>query len=471
MEIQTAKKLMAMVFAAMLLMLMSAGTVSATVTVEKLTQLTTDPAHDHNPQWSPNGNEIVFQRMSNPQKMIKLKLDDLSETLLTTHQYPGIFCKHSYSQDGTKIVYVKDYGTGWVDVYVMNSDGSSNYCITCSDSGENDGPTWYSKSNKIIYENSPNCCNWYPWDVISINPDGSGKTILASGLINSYHAMSPDESKILYSAETSKDSHIYMMKVKDLNTGTVTNLDLGVFSCHLFSSQTQSWQSQIFSPDGSKVVYYSDENGNWDIYTINADGTGKTQLTTDTSNDFSAYFSPDGSKILFVSDRTGNNDIWVMDADGNNKVQLTTSTLDDIQPSWSPDGSKILFKSDRSGNYNIWVMELAETSIPATIDIDPDTLNLKSRGKWITCYIELPEDYDVADIDVSTILLDTISAEAHPTEIGDYDADDIADLLVKFDRSAVQEILEVGEEVEITVTGELTDGTPFEGSDTIRVIE
>lgn len=106
------------------------------------------------------------------------------------------------------------------------------------------------------------------------------------------------------------------------------------------------------------------------------------------------------------------------------------------------------------------------------INIDPDTLNLKSKGKWITCYIELPEGYDVADIDVSTIMLnEQVSAELQPSEIGDYDDDGIADLMVKFNRAAVQEILEAGDEVEITVTGELTDGTPFEGTDTIRVID
>jgi len=71
--------------------------------------------------------------------------------------------------------------------------------------------------------------------------------------------MSPDESKILYSAETYRDSHIWMMKIKDLNNSTVTDLSRG-----LISGQTQSWQSQIFSPDGSKIVYHSDENGNWD---------------------------------------------------------------------------------------------------------------------------------------------------------------------------------------------------------------
>lgn len=109
--------------------------------------------------------------------------------------------------------------------------------------------------------------------------------------------------------------------------------------------------------------------------------------------------------------------------------------------------------------------------IEAYIDIDPDTLNLNSQGKWITCYIELPGDYDVDDIDVSTIKLnDQVPAESHPTGIGDEDDDGVPDLMVKFDRSAVQQILQAGDEVEITVTGELNDETPFEGSDTIRVI-
>lgn len=118
------------------------------------------------------------------------------------------------------------------------------------------------------------------------------------------------------------------------------------------------------------------------------------------------------------------------------------------------------------------IKELATLMIEAAIDIDPYTLNLKSQVKWITCYIELPQGYDVGDIDISSILLkEQVPAELSPTKIGDYDDDSVLDLMVKFDRFAVQGILEVGDEVEITVTGELTDGTPFEGRDTIRVID
>jgi hypothetical protein len=106
----------------------------------------------------------------------------------------------------------------------------------------------------------------------------------------------------------------------------------------------------------------------------------------------------------------------------------------------------------------------------ATIDIDPNTLNLKSRGRWITTYIELSEGYNVNLIDVSTILLeDTISAQLRPTSIGDYDDDGIPDLMVKFDRSDVIDMLSPGT-YNLKVTGELEDGSFFKGySDLITV--
>lgn len=77
-------------------------------------------------------------------------------------------------------------------------------------------------------------------------------------------------------------------------------------------------------------------------------------------------------------------------------------------------------------------------------------MNLKSQGKWITCYIELPEGYDVDDIDVSSMLLDEqVPEELRPSEIADNDEDGIADLMLKFDMAAIQKILQPGNEGKI----------------------
>lgn len=118
-------------------------------------------------------------------------------------------------------------------------------------------------------------------------------------------------------------------------------------------------------------------------------------------------------------------------------------------------------------------------AIDATVDIDPDTLNLRSNGKWITCYIELPDGR------ASEIAGDTVTLEGVPAHMGkegwatsaaneanttDRDEDGIPERMVKFDRSAVQAALQAGEAT-LTVEGQLNDGTSFEGSDVIRVID
>lgn len=110
-------------------------------------------------------------------------------------------------------------------------------------------------------------------------------------------------------------------------------------------------------------------------------------------------------------------------------------------------------------------MELISVIIAADIDIDPDTLNLRSKAKWIKCYIRLPEGYDVANIDPESILL---NGEVAPDRCRVHKAKQM--LIVRFYRSQVQAIVEPGE-VELTVSGELTDGTKFEGADTITVID
>ena len=101
--------------------------------------------------------------------------------------------------------------------------------------------------------------------------------------------------------------------------------------------------SPAWSPDGSKIVFVSNRDGNSEIYVMNQNGSNLTRVTTDTAADYDASFSPDGSKIVFVSSRDGNNEIYVMNADGTNPVRLTNYQLNDTQPKFSPDGSKIVF--------------------------------------------------------------------------------------------------------------------------------
>ncbi len=109
------------------------------------------------------------------------------------------------------------------------------------------------------------------------------------------------------------------------------------------------------------------------------------------------------------------------------------------------------------------------------VKIRPRTINLKSRGRFITVFIELPRPLDTRDIDISTLRLGVpgkprVAALLHPTSLRDRDRDGLYELMVKFPRQEVQAILEVGQRVEVFVAGEVAGGRCFRGSDFVRVI-
>ncbi|MFA4836267.1 MAG: choice-of-anchor L domain-containing protein [Dehalococcoidia bacterium] len=129
-----------------------------------------------------------------------------------------------------------------------------------------------------------------------------------------------------------------------------------------------------------------------------------------------------------------------------------------------------------------------QASWAATIDFDPNTLNLNSGGKygsgcgdkWVTVYIEALNGWNVRNIDGSTVLLNGkvpaymgkegwAKPGANQSNMMDHDRDGKLERMVKFDRASVEAILSVGEQVKITITGK-ADGMDFEGYDIIRVI-
>ena len=116
--------------------------------------------------------------------------------------------------------------------------------------------------------------------------------------------------------------------------------------------------SPSWSPDGSRIAFASDRDGNGAIYTMNADGSDVTRLTNNSFSDWTPSWSPDGSRIAFVSHRNGNWEIYAMNADGYGAARLTVNFANDTFPSWSPNGRRIAFASDRDGNSEIYVMNV-----------------------------------------------------------------------------------------------------------------
>jgi uncharacterized protein (TIGR03437 family) len=110
-----------------------------------------------------------------------------------------------------------------------------------------------------------------------------------------------------------------------------------------------------------KILFESTRDGNFEIYSLNADGSGLTNLSENAALDRLPEWSPDGSKIAFASERDGNQEVYVMNADGSAQTNLTELLppllpRSDAFPRWSPDGMRIAYNSNRDDNEQIFVM-------------------------------------------------------------------------------------------------------------------
>jgi Tol biopolymer transport system component len=142
--------------------------------------------------------------------------------------------------------------------------------------------------------------------------------------------------KIVFGSVRNNGNHdIFVMDADGNNQTRLTT--------HLAYDDQPKW-----SPDGAKIVFMSGRDGNFEIYSMNADGSGQTRLTNNPAADGFPAWSPDGSRIAFVSGNLGNPssfEIFVMNANGTNRTQLTSDLLVDAVPAWSPDSAKIVFMS------------------------------------------------------------------------------------------------------------------------------
>jgi Tol biopolymer transport system component len=111
-----------------------------------------------------------------------------------------------------------------------------------------------------------------------------------------------------------------------------------------------------WSPDSQSIAFDTDRDGNWEIYAISADGAGLTRLTSDPADDDSPAWSPDGRQVAFKSNRDGNWEIYVVDVSSLAVTNLTDHPAHDRLPAWSPDGKRIAFVSERTGNWDIYSM-------------------------------------------------------------------------------------------------------------------
>lgn len=192
--------------------------------------------------------------------------------------------------------------------------------------------------------------NGFTGDLYTENTDGSGQTHLFNILPGWGGGCGPDisgdGSKVVFTDTNGGN----LFSINSDGTG-LTQLTTAPSS--LLSSVTNG---RPITQDGSKVVYTELVGGNVDVYIQNTDGTGETRLTTDPAGDGEAVISSDGSKVAFVSFRNGLEDIYSVNPDGTGETQLTFNAGIDSIPTITGDGSKVVFDSDMTGTDEIYII-------------------------------------------------------------------------------------------------------------------
>ncbi len=177
--------------------------------------------------------------------------------------------------------------------------------------------------------------------IYSMKEDGTDQIFLAS--TGAHPDWSPDGKKIAFTSFSTGDGgEIFVM-----------NAD-GSGQTNLTQNPAQD-QYPAWSPDGTKIAFSSSRSGNSEIFVMNADGTGLTLLATGELN-VAPSWSPDGTKIVFH----GGADLFVVNSSGGGKINLTNNNIDLVErePAWSPDGSKIIFAGTPNDNpaWDIYIM-------------------------------------------------------------------------------------------------------------------
>jgi Tol biopolymer transport system component len=145
----------------------------------------------------------------------------------------------------------------------------------------------------------------------------------------------------------------------------------------LMALVTSLGASAAFKGQNGRIAFtMRTETGDFDVYTMQPDGTGVTQVTTDPGRDFNPRWSPDGNRVVFSSNRDGDFDVWIVDADGSDPVQVTDTDggVDEFVPAWTSDGRQVVFQRSLAAP-EIWIAnadgsggerKLADGFVPGT---------------------------------------------------------------------------------------------------------
>jgi len=299
-----------------------------------------------------------------------------------------------FSSDGKQLIFQsKRDGLGCDQIYTMNTDGSSVKMVSGGE-GRTTCSYFFKDKKKILYASTflgNKACpppvdysKGYVWaiypdyDIVTADADGSNvKQLTAAKGYDAEATVSPDGKKIIFTSMRDGDLDLYSMDKNGKNVRRLT-AELGYDGGAFFSPDSKQIVYRAFHPKTEReVARYKQKLAEnlieptiFEVWTMNADGTNKRQITKLNTASFAPFFTPDGKRIIFctnyfATDKSKRNfDLALINVDGTGLERVTFYDSFDGFPMFSPDGKKLVFASNRNaakqGDTNVFIADWVE---------------------------------------------------------------------------------------------------------------
>lgn len=294
-----------------------------------------------------------------------------------------------FSSDGQRLIFqsTRD-GHGCDQIYTMKTDGSEVKLLS-NGKGRTTCSYFFPNGKRVLYSSThlgnpecpprPDYSQGYVWavypsyDIFTANADGSDiKQLTTEPGYDAETTITLDGKKLVFTSLRSGDLDIYTMDANGHNVRQLTN-ELGYDGGPFWSYDGKQIVYRAYHPqtEKEKADYQSLLKQNLirpttlEIWIMNADGSGKHQVTHNGKANFGPYFFPDGKRVIFASNmddpRGRNFDLYSINVDGSGLERITYNDTFDGFPMFSPDGKKIVFASNRNaaktGDTNIFIAD------------------------------------------------------------------------------------------------------------------